>query len=340
MDCGSLFILLVVGGLALIVVLGLLYSSNQPQQSRGGAGAQAAPSDRRTTASHRTMHLTFDLDSFRTPPASRRRALSRDGDRFWIPAGERCSIHVYEIDGGMIYVGSGLAGVAEWGPDVEAALVDPKLPVARSVASPSEEMGYWPTYERISPADRAVYLDWLQNGRQNPNVGIGYVFLFFYGLERRLLADTRTSERAREEIDGLLAEVERLLSIYGSHHSFGRYARSLLDTGRSVHGRFDPARFEPPLERQSYGLPVSTRLALGRFVARGEPIPAEWALSWLVGSEGTYLHRRARVRSITHVRRDVVCDDTELGLIQWELPERGPARLGIHERACGCVRAV
>ena len=76
-------------------------------------------------------------------------------------------------------------------------------------------MHYWPCYSMIDPASRAAYLHWLASGRKDPAAAVGYVFLFFYGIERRVLVDAQTSEQARSEIDGLLAEVERLLGIYG-----------------------------------------------------------------------------------------------------------------------------
>jgi len=53
-------------------------------------------------------------------------------------------------------------------------------------------------------------LRWLVDGRQDPNCYIGYVFLYFYGLERRLLVDGRASPAAAAERESLLAEVRRL----------------------------------------------------------------------------------------------------------------------------------
>ena len=43
---------------------------------------------------------------------------------------------------------------------------------------------------------------------------------------------------------------------------------------------------------------------------------------------------------ITHIRRSVVRDDTELGLTQWHATERRPPCLGVSRRARGCVRTV
>lgn len=50
-----------------------------------------------------------------------------------------------------------------------------------------EELGYWPRYENMSPEQRYGYLMWLTDIDQKSD--IGYVFTFFYGLERWIQTD-------------------------------------------------------------------------------------------------------------------------------------------------------
>ena len=69
----------------------------------------------------------------------------------------------------------------------EASCIDLSLEVGKPVQEAPGSLGYYPTYARISPNQRANYLRWLSNGRVDPLNDIGYAFLFFYGLERRLL---------------------------------------------------------------------------------------------------------------------------------------------------------
>ena len=91
----------------------------------------------------------------------------------------------------MIYVGRGLRACREFG-GVEPALIDPKLPVDWDDPDVDGDlMSYWPSYSSIEPSSRAAYLEWLSTGRSDPNAYIGYVFLFFYGIERRLLQDAQ-----------------------------------------------------------------------------------------------------------------------------------------------------
>ena len=133
----------------------------------------------------------------------------------------------YSITGGLVYVGRGLA--AEKGGMPEPALIDPRLAVDhRAPDYAGTKMGYWPSYSSIPPDCRAAYLQWLLDGRRAPDAYIGYVFLYFYGLERRLLVDSQWSRSARAERETLVAEVGRLLGIYGTNGSFRGYAGGLL----------------------------------------------------------------------------------------------------------------
>jgi len=55
---------------------------------------------------------------------------------------------------------------------------------------------YWPHYIEITPGQRFKYLSWLRNVEQP--IDPGYVFLYFYGLERQLL--TGNFDKAFDEI--------------------------------------------------------------------------------------------------------------------------------------------
>ena len=166
----------------------------------------------------------------RVEPAKHARA----ADQLWIPPESDAKVANRLISGGMVYVGSSLLPVGGW-QDCEPALIVPALKVARGRRDYSGEgMGYWPSYSRIPDESRAAYLDWLVGGRSDTNAYIGYVFLFFYGLERRLLFDLRYLPERRGEAHALIAEVERLRSIYAGNRSFDRYSTSLIQLARAL----------------------------------------------------------------------------------------------------------
>jgi len=179
----------------------------------------------------------------------------------------------------MVYVGSKARSVD--GSELEPCLIDPSLPVNWNRPDwTGSTMGYWPSYSAIKPEARAAYLSWLGAGRRVPDTYIGYVFLYFYGLERRVLKDiTSTTD---PQLTTILEEVSALASVYGDNHSFRSYSSSfimLLHTIRLLGQEIEPPAWSP--ENRDWELPWSVRLGVGRLVSEGEPIPAEWALSYL-----------------------------------------------------------
>lgn len=66
-------------------------------------------------------------------------------------------------------------------------MLDLSLPIDENVSSKDfeEDIGYYPSYAELTPKQRYVYLTWLKDITQP--IPIGYVFIFYYGLERYLL---------------------------------------------------------------------------------------------------------------------------------------------------------
>ncbi len=228
------------------------------------AAAPRPPSPAATSAPSRTLERTTDL-----------------GDRCWVPQGQSVNVAGYDLAGGGLYVGKSMPGPNTSQND--PALIVPTLRVdTRHPDYAGASMGYWPSYSDITPAARAAYLAWLAGGRTAPQAPLGYVFLYFYGLERRILIDAQHSAAAAAETPALLDEVRRLLDIYGHNRSFRGYATGLLGLGvlRCDRKRYD---LPPPVntEKWSPGLPMELLLGLGELVADGKPIPAEWALAWV-----------------------------------------------------------
>lgn len=249
---------------------------------RRGRSEQPAVGSRRTTVSD-----TRESGRQSAPPrpgSSRSGSQPADhaaaGQRAWVPPGTSVTVQGRTLPGGMLYVGTGVAGVSAYA-GVEPALIDPTLPgTHRSPDRAGTQMGYWPSYREISPASRAAYLDWLASGRP-AGAYIGYVFLFFYGIERRALFEAAYRDEARAEVPQLVDEVRRLFDLYQDNRSFRGYAGAFLSLAPLLHGTVKVEELTPPLERHGWEFPVELRLALGSMVKAGEPIPAPWALSWV-----------------------------------------------------------
>lgn len=85
------------------------------------------------------------------------------------------------------------------------------ITLSSPVGTPDGErskLNYWPSYQNLTDNQRAKYLEWLASGRNSELEEVGYIFIFFYGLERRYFKDKKDKEI-------ILNEVQRLLAKYG-----------------------------------------------------------------------------------------------------------------------------
>jgi uncharacterized tellurite resistance protein B-like protein len=200
------------------------------------------------------------------------------GAASWIPLGQSIDVGGLTIPGGLVYVGTKLPTPS--GAN-DPCLIDPTKPVARQGDYTERQMGYWPSYSEISAGARRAYLNWLAGGRKDPQADVGYVFLFFYGLERRAIIDAAKDDAAKAAWPAIASELRRLLAIYGEKSgSFRGYASALLDW---VELAEHPARlYEKPVPAfpRTYELPLYLRLALGQAAVDGAPVPAHLALAW------------------------------------------------------------
>lgn len=202
----------------------------------------------------------------------------------WFGQGASVTVSGVRLVSPMIYTG---AGARSW--EAPRHLVDPGLQVAPSGEDRDGlSLGYWPSYSGLTPVARHTYLQWLALGRP-AGYGVGYVFLFFYGLERRLL---------REDVgdtDDVIAEVGRLLTLYGDNGSFRSYARRLLAAVSLI--RNDPVAqpvLSPDIRSGEYEMPFAVRRYLGARLATGAAFEADDALRWLLSSPETYLNTPGR----------------------------------------------
>ena len=186
----------------------------------------------------------------------------------------------------MVYVGRGARAGNFNEPD--NAFIDPsKNAASRGGDYEGQGMDYWPNYSAINARSRATYLDWLSGGRSDTRYNVGYVFLYFYGLERRVFVD-KTDPQERADI---VAEVRRLLEIYGDNHSIRRYLGAFIDTTSLLESGSAP---QPVYEHDGYEMPANVLLALGSMAAHGVPLSSDWLLSWFLCHPETRLRTPAK----------------------------------------------
>jgi tellurite resistance protein len=268
----------------LIAVIWLISKNNSQSHQQDDAPLPSSSQSRvyqsqsSESAGGERMRLIAIEDNEATAPFRNARSKSKSIATQWISPGQTTTIAGKTIPGGMLYVGNTLSAPNRY---PEPAQIDPSLEIAkRSVDLSMRLTDYWPSYDSVSPEARRAYLDWLGGGRVDPNANIGYVFLFFYGIERRVLVDRVNDPEVHVEIPALLAEVRRLLTLYGSNGSFSGYARSFLGYAELLGFDAGAPLGEPPAVTSGYELPIALRVGLGKMAAGGIAVPAEWAHTW------------------------------------------------------------
>jgi uncharacterized tellurite resistance protein B-like protein len=285
----------IAGGAASLVYLGAIFLSSRNKAAPPEASLSAAPPTIKTTSRGASISLmsaqsrhddqsdavpiakvqsVVPSAGFRVPPAPKEFGAGK-----WIPAGAVATVAGVDIPGGMLYVGTSLSAPSG---GTDPCLIDPTCRVDLCGDYTERAMDYWPSYSAVSGTARRAYLSWLADGRCHPEADIGYVFLYFYGLERRVLVDARSDPTANADMPLIGAELRRLISIYGERsRSFRRYASELLDWVEVVlHGGTFWERPIADLPRAAE-LPIYLRLALGQAALAGRPVPPALALAWV-----------------------------------------------------------
>ena len=143
--------------------------------------------------------------------------------------------------GGMVYVGRGPRTRRSGDPD--NAFIDSSKNVSRRGGDyEGQGMDYWPNYSTIDSRSRATYLDWLSSERSDTRYDVGYVFLYFYGLERRVFVDKADAQ----ERSDIVTEVRRLLEIYGYNHSIRNFEKKVVTLVPSSMRQASWTRATPP----------------------------------------------------------------------------------------------
>ncbi|MCW5631931.1 MAG: TerB N-terminal domain-containing protein [Rubrivivax sp.] len=209
----------------------------------------------------------------------------------WVPAGDSFIVAGLTIPGGLVYLGTSLP--TPTGAN-DPCLIDPSKSVATHGDYTERQMGYWPSYSDIPATARRAYLNWLVSGRSDPAADIGYVFLYFYGLERRGILDAAKDDTAKADWPTIATELRRLLDIYGHKSgSFLKYASSLLDWV-SLAEHPEKAYLKPvPAFPKTDELPLYVRVALGQAAVDQAPVPAQLALAWAKLDPAAYLRTPA-----------------------------------------------
>ncbi|WP_405128502.1 TerB N-terminal domain-containing protein [Pseudoalteromonas sp. PB2-1] len=218
-----------------------------------------------------TIHTSFGREPEKTTNKQKGR---------WISEDEQLSVNGRQLTKGFFYFGGVMNSLDGYG--IEPSLVDDKRPASSpSVDSEiytDESLGYWPTYASLSKGCRGAYLDWLASDRSNPNTPIGYVFIYFYGFERRVIENKSNNQITDEEYIAIFEEVLRLNSVFNANRSFRGYSANFLELMALQRPTLLEDRLADIPETNNA---LSFKVNLATTIANGNPVTAPLALEWL-----------------------------------------------------------
>lgn len=257
---------------------------NQPDNSVANMHSQASDDDELATFTF-VNGQTVEYSTSHQP--SRESAVRRNTTPArWVKPGETVTIQNVVINHGHFYFGGQLKTYSsgEYGylynDGSDASLVNDALPSeSMSRHYYDESLGYWPTFATLSLRCRGAYIDWLASDRSDATVPIGYVFIYFYGLERRVLADGTQEAISDDEFKALFEEISRLRTVFQASSSFRHYATQLLEMMIILRPKLLSIHTEN--EYFSSRSALLFRLNLATVVDKGQPVCADLALAWI-----------------------------------------------------------
>ena len=186
----------------------------------------------------------------------------------WHGEGATVKVGPYTLKDPLVYVFGGKGFVDE------VSCIDLSLPIGKPIEEPRGSLGYFPEYSRLVPEERATYLQWLARGRTGRVPDIGYAFLYFYGLERRLLLEGK-------DLSPIVKEVLRLLKTYSASGPFEDALSRFLCFSLAGAGiaRLTEKWFETVFARTpDRGDEQQLAVGLAWLFSHQRPLPASWAL--------------------------------------------------------------
>jgi len=273
-------LLFIIGGLLLYFVL-RSQKSSPIQQSKKFVNVGRKNNGQRTQIRNSRILAEYDEDdglaTFSISYGYKEEKSKNNAPGKWVKTGEIINVKDLQITGGKFYFGGQLPSLDGYG--LEASLVDESLKtVNQPITYEDESLGYWPKYFSISAHCRGAYLNWLASNRDNPETPPGYVFIYFYGLERRIVVDALQNGIDDSEYIAIFNELLRLKEIYGKSHSFLNYSTRLLEIMCLL--RPDVVS-HPELENNPKRDSILLKYRLAKTVHDGKPVPSELALAWL-----------------------------------------------------------
>lgn len=218
----------------------------------------------------------------------------------WVGWQEKHTVHDRVITKGFYYLSENESG--EFGQENPSEVIQSK-DVALSQTLPysldcykDDSLSYWPSYSKLSVRCRGVYLDWLASPRDNSKTPLGYVFIYFSGLEYRIINDQKSVSDV--EFIAIYKELVRLYNTYGNNYSFANFSAKFASYMRALRpnliNSYDINRTQETRNIIA-AVESSIELQIAKKIRDGQSIAPKLALSWVKRSNQfstTTVHKR------------------------------------------------
>ncbi len=214
----------------------------------------------------------------------------------WVGPNETVEIQGIKIVGGYFYFVDGRIDADDH--CIDASTIESGLSISQP---PQVHQNHYPwiyelSYRFFSQRDRWTYLNWLAGDRDLDSIESDFIWIYVFGIERRLLIDTKSESLETSEILKLREELVRVYETFerpGFHDLPGLISYTWL--------LFPHASAEPAVTSERFSRSMF-RFKLGRAVKMGEPIGDDIAWDWFQHVVG--FHER-RVRNIERLFEDL-----------------------------------
>jgi hypothetical protein len=205
-------------------------------------------------------------------------------DAKWILPGERITVKGKQIVRGFFYYGKKLnAHNSGFYDSMHGSVAEESSLVNESMLIKNEHYlyedtthSYFSKFIQFSPQSRGAYIDWLASDRNDPDTPIAYVWVYFYGFERRILIDYQFKKIIDHEFSLIFCELLRLKDIYKNNKSFFTQCSKLIEIMTFIRPDLVSIKETDYLDEGSNHY----RFKLSNLVANEKPIPSDLALIW------------------------------------------------------------
>jgi len=252
LQAGGGVAVVIIIGVALLIVIGVATSSSNSKDQKPSTRSQASS---RTTVTSSTKTI-------------------RAKAPVWLPSSQTLTHPNTGLDlPGPLYYSQSPVSEDRYGVSEPSTIVL-SLPVS---SKPSYlDFGYWPSYSSIDSGQRRAYLEWIASGRKSEPPFIGYIFIYFYGLERRLIVD----EAHDRELFDIAYELFKNYRHTFQSRSFNKYLSQFLHFAAWRLGEDSYAILLNRLleDDKVYVRDHSLNLALSYYCERQVPLPPKLAI--------------------------------------------------------------